>query len=154
MRKIATNELPSGSAGTARWISSLMIPCGTSSGTWWVLIMFECHIHTHTDKPNKLCCPVCSRTTQKGFNKWLYSVSISCCFERAFRTYLNIVCFPELYKPQIDITLLVICRVLSIWLSRLFAGCSPLRLSKPCRRTTYPNLICLHRDLRPLADHQ
>lgn len=83
MRKIATNELPSGSAGTARWISSLMIPCGTSSGTWWVLIMFECHIHTHTVQTNQTNCAVLSaagqhrRDSTSGFTVYLFLAVLS-----------------------------------------------------------------------------
>lgn len=56
-RKAAISGRPSEGAGTAQWISCLMIPCGTSSGTWWVTN--EIIIHTNT------------RNTKQQIKRWL-----------------------------------------------------------------------------------
>lgn len=49
-RSAGTSEQPWENVGTVQWISFLMIPCGTSSGTWWVASK-KCKLTSRLLKP-------------------------------------------------------------------------------------------------------
>lgn len=101
-RNVATSERPLGSAGIAQWISCLMIPCGTSSGTWWV--------------SNKAWISHKSSTINLVPAGFKMSVHIlghiwTLC---TFQSSIN-------HRFRLISSLLVICCVLCVWLSLLFA---------------------------------